>query len=407
MKYKKIHCSLALVLIIFCMQLAHAKQLPIGVWVSNAIIERYQPTIDTLTHHGWDHSNSVVLHGIEKIYAKTENVQYLDYIKKYADDYINEDGSIKSLLTTLDGMHPGVICLFLYQQTGQEKYRIAAKNMRNHLLGTEEDPSLFNRTPDGIYWHKNDEKYKNVISVDGLYMKDPFLVRYGLMFNEPSLIDHSLNQVLAVAQRSFNIKTNLPFHAWSYDKSKPWADPITGQATQHWSRASGWFVMALVDILQYLPKEHPQYKKIHFLYQRVAQGLKSTQNPEDGLWYHVLDAYQQKDNYPEISATGMIVYALAKGVELKLLSQDYLLVANRGWKSMQTYIKTYTDGGPQITSVAPGMGSQIDYQAYVAIRPVSVPGKETTQYSHGYVGVLMAASVMESALLTRYRNKMK
>lgn len=369
---------------------------PVGTQVADAIIARYQPTIDVLTHHGWDHSNSIVLHGIEKIYLHNKNAQYLDYIKNFADDYINADGSINGLLTTLDGMHPGVICLFLYQQTGEEKYRLAAQTMRNHLLGSEAKPSVFNKTPDGGYWHKNDEKYKNVLSVDGLYMKDPFLVRYGVMFNEPNTINAALEQVLLVAQRSFNIRTNLAFHAWSYDKNPAWADPITGQASQYWSRASGWLVMALVDILEYLPKDHKDYSKITYLYQRLAQGIKASQNPANGLWYQVLDAYNQPDNYPEISGSGMMVYGLQKGVALKLLPEEYSLIAKRGWQGMQTYIKTYTDGGPQITSVAPGMSAQINYQAYVDIKPISVPSPAPKQYSHGYIGVLMAASVMET-----------
>ncbi len=92
----------------------------------------------------------------------------------------------------------------------------------------------------------------------------------------------------------------------------------------------------------------------------------------------------------------MMVYALKKGVDLNLLTKDYLNVAQRGWQGMQNYIKTYKDGGPLITSVAPGMGSQIGYQAYVAIKPITVPRPEIKQYSHGYVGVLMAASVMET-----------
>ena len=140
-----------------------------GTWLADSIIERHQPTIDVLTHHGWDHSNSIVMHGMEKIYHRTKDKRYLNYIKNYADDYVRNDGSINGLLTTLDGMHPGVVCLFLYSETGEEKYRMAARHMRNHLLGSANKVSAFNRTPDGIFWHKNNAKYKNVASVDGLF----------------------------------------------------------------------------------------------------------------------------------------------------------------------------------------------------------------------------------------------
>ena len=393
-KYRKQVLIASLLFIGAALQFAHAQQ-KVAEWLSDSIIQRYQPTIDVLTHHGWDHSNSIVMHAMAKVYLQTNNPQYLAYVQKYADDYINADGSINGLLTTLDGMHPAVLCLFLYQQTGDKKYQKAATTMRDHLLGKNGQKSQFNKTQDGIFWHKNNAKYQDVASVDGLYMKDPFLVRYGLMFDQAELVDASVEQVLKLAQRSFNIRTNLAFHAWDATGTRDWADPITGQATQHWSRASGWFAMALVDILEYLPKSHPDYNKVAHIFQRLALGLKNAQHRQNGLWYQVLDQAHKPDNYPEISGSGMIVYALTKGVQLQLLADEYAQIAQKAWVSMQDYIKTYSDGGPQITSVAPGMSSKLDYAAYVAVKPIEVPRSQTKQYSHGYVGVLMAASVIE------------
>lgn len=368
-----------------------------GEWLADAIVKRYSPTIDVMTHHGWDHSNSAILHGIEKIYLNNHDKKYLKYIKAYADEFINADGTIKELFTNLDGMHPGVVCLFLYEQTGDKKYQLAAKTMRDHLLGTPTKPSLFSKTPDGGYWHKNDEKYKNVMSVDGLYMTYPFLVRYALLSGEKELLDIAAKQILLVSEHSFNIKTNLPYHAWSYDKDKPWANRITGTASQFWSRATGWYAMALVDVLEHFPKDHPAYSKILFAFQSLAQGIKSAQSPRDGLWYQVLDAYDQPQNYPETSGSSMIVYALQKGVNLKLIDASYHTIAEKGWTAIKTKITKFNDGGPQINSVAPPMSSQNDYAAYVAIRPVSIPAEQGTHYPHGYIGVLMAASVMETA----------
>lgn len=372
-----------------------ARHSSIAVNLSDAIIKRYQPTIDALSHHGWDHSNSVVLHAMEKVYQRTKNTNYLNYIKAYANDHISPDGRITGLLNTLDGLHPGVLCLFLYGETGDTKYLRAATHMRNHFLGGKGKPSAFNKTPDGGYWHKNNEKYRNVLSVDGLYMAYPFLVHYAKIIQDETLLDIAATQIQRVAERSFNIKYNLPYHAWHYDKTNAWANPITGTSSQFWSRASGWFAMALVDVLEHFPKTHPRYKDILFLYQSLASGLKNAQNPKDGFWYHVLDAYEEPGNYPEVSGSGMIIYSLQKAVRLNLLHKSYADTAAKGWLAIQTKIKNYSDGGPQITSFAPGMSSQNTYQDYIAIRPVTVPTKGVKQYAHGYMGVLMAASEME------------
>ena len=89
-----------------------AQSTKVGEQFSNAIIARYQPTIDKLTNKGWDHFNSIILHGMEKIYLNNHDQKYLDYIKTFVDSFVNQDGSITSLKSELDGIHPGVLCLF-------------------------------------------------------------------------------------------------------------------------------------------------------------------------------------------------------------------------------------------------------------------------------------------------------
>ncbi len=378
---------ITLMIILSCPSTAEITQ---GEKLANAIIARYQPTIDVATQHGWDHSNSVVMHGMEKIYHNTGNPAYLAYIKRYADTFIMDNGRIEGLRSTLDGLHPGVITLFLYEQTGEKKYLLAAKQMRDHLL----KGSTFQKTPDGAYWHKNVAKYNNVATVDGLYMVYPFLLRYALLSKDKHALDTALEQILLVSERSFNIKYKLPFHAWHYDKLKPWSHPITGTSSQFWSRASGWYSMALIDVLEHLPKSDKRYQKVSFLFQSLAQGLRDTQH-SSGFWYQVLDLPNRQGNYPESSATGMIAYSLHKGVELGILDKSYAATATKGWLALLSKVSTYEDGGPQIHSVAPGMGAQNSYDAYVAIRPVSVPSKKRKQHMHGYMAFLMASSQLE------------
>jgi unsaturated rhamnogalacturonyl hydrolase len=226
-------------------------------------------------------------------------------------------------------------------------------------------------------------------------MAYPFLVRYALVAREPALLDLATSQILMVSERSFDQRTKLVYHGWDYGKEKPWAHPITGNSSQFWSRATGWYSMALVDVLEHLPANHPQYGKLLFLFQNLAEGIKTAQHP-GGDWYHVLDVPAKAGNFPESSATGMMVYSLQKGVNLKLLDSAYSAVAQRGWQALQQKITRYTDGGTQVNSVAPGMGVQNDYDAYVAIRPISVPVAAGKHHAHGYIAALMAASVMEN-----------
>ena len=383
-----------IILIVLLPLLAKSQTTNFGVQFSDAIIIRYQPTIDVFGNAGWDHANSIILHGIEKTYAKTKNPEYLDYIKKFVDSFVDEKGNIKKLKTELDGIHPGLLCLFLYENTKDEKYRIAATNMKNYLLGTSAVPTSFHKTPDDGFWHKNNDHYTNVMTIDGIYMSNPFLLKYGIISGDNESVDAALFQTFLAVSRMFNIETHLPFHGWDYQKDKSWASPITGTSTEVWSRSVGWFSMALTDMLEYLPATHKDYKKLLYIYQQLAIGIKNTQN-KDGLWFQLINHKELADNYTETSGSGMIIYALKKGLNNKWLDESYNKVVENGWKKFKKYITVYNDGKPQIKSFCPGMGIKDNAKEYLAVRPIDCPSDNYKNQPHGYCAVLMAASVME------------
>lgn len=362
----------------------------IGTELSEAIITRYQPTINSMTQKGWDHSNSIILHGMEKIYLKNKDPKYLEYIKKFVDEFVDENGVITDLKPELDRIQPGVLCLFLFEETGELKYKYAATQLKDYLFTS----SLFNTTPEGGYWHKNNDHYNGVMTIDGTYMLSPFLIRYGVLFNDSLSIETAIDQTLLVASKTFNIEIKLPYHGWDSNKEKEWANQITGTSPEIWSRSIGWFSMALIDILEYLPNSHKDYNKILYLYQQLAKGIKENQN-NDGMWYQLLKLHNIDDNYPETSGTGMIIYALKKGINRGFLDQDYNETVDKGWMALKTFITPYSDGYLMVNSFCPGMGIQKSVNDYLTIRPVNSPSLGEKQHPHGYCAVLMASSVME------------
>ncbi|PIB37394.1 hypothetical protein BFP72_04315 [Reichenbachiella sp. 5M10] len=347
-----------------------------------------------MTGKNWDHANSIILHGMEKIYVQTGDESYLKYIQSFVDDYVSTAGEVSGLKEELDGIHPGVLCLFLYQETGEERYRVAAQRMRDYLIGLIDAPSVFNKTPDGGYWHKNNDHYEQVMTVDGAYMANPFLVKYGRMFGDSRSIDVAVFQTLLIASHTFDISTHLPYHGWDYTKHHSWSHPITGTSTEVWSRSVGWFSMALVDMLEYLPDTHPDYARMMHLYQELVQGIVATQTDE-GMWYQMMLKPNLVGNYLESSGTGMMLYALQKGKQSGWLANDCDWTIDRAWEALQGYIRVYSDGMPLITSFNPGMGIKDNAEEYVKVRPVDCPSERDHQHAHGYCAILMAASVME------------
>lgn len=95
-------------------------QTPNDTWAvkfSNALIYRYQPTVNILTNKGWEYSNAIMTHGMEKVFNQVpDSIKYQNYIKAYIDTYVNGSGVISATINSLDRTHPGISCLFLYEK---------------------------------------------------------------------------------------------------------------------------------------------------------------------------------------------------------------------------------------------------------------------------------------------------
>ena len=86
----------------------------------------------------------------------------------------------------------------------------------------------------------------------------------------------------------------------------------------------GWFVMAMVDILEQLPPSHPGYPRLHELLKENVAGLAAAQDPKTGLWFQVLDrGASLPGNWIETSSSGMFIYAIRKAIRLNLVDAKY------------------------------------------------------------------------------------
>src|SRR5690606_13125635 len=108
----------------------------------------------------------------------------------------------------------------------------------------------------------------------------------------------------------------------------------TGKSPHFWGRAMGWYGVALVDVLDYFPQDHADRKTLLDILNRYVEAVSKVQNPENGLWYQVLDKGEEKQNYPEASASSMFVYTMMKAVRLGYISAKYGAIAKEGYNGM-------------------------------------------------------------------------
>ncbi len=333
--------------------------------------------------NGWEYNTGIVLFGMSKVYESTRDPRYLDYIRRWVDGYVNEQGVLgwdQSRTHNLDYIQPGVLVLFLYEQTGLPKYKTAAETVRQAF-------ATIPKNAEGGFWHKG--IHPNEMWIDGIYMGEPFLVRYGRLFGDAAFAnDTAAFQATLAAEHCLDPKSGLLYHAWDQDKNAEWADPKTGRSPVVWSRGMGWYVMALVDILELLPPEHPGYPKLTALLKQNVAGLAKAQDPKTGLWYQVLDQPTLPGNWHEHSGSGMFIYAIHKAVRLKFVDASYTAVVDRAWKGLQATFENDASGRPVFTSTVQGMGVQKDAAGYLAIPRL----KNST---HGLMAAQVAASEME------------
>lgn len=308
------------------------------------------------THTRWDYTAGVVLLAIQRVGEATGNAKMLAYVKENMDRFVQPDGTITGYQLeefNLDQIAQGRLLFPLWQRTKDERYRKAADHLRDQL---RRHP----RTSDGGFWHK--QIYPQQMWLDGLYMAGPFYAEYARTFGEPAAFDDVARQFLLVARHTRDARTGLMYHGWDAAKTQKWADTATGLSANFWGRAVGWYMVAAVEVLDYLPKSHSDRATIIATLGDVAEAVARVQDPVTGLWWQVLDQPNRAGNYLEASASSMFVYALAKAARLGYVDARFRATATRGFDGLVRHlVKPGEDGMPSLTNVCQvaGLGGNL------------------------------------------------
>ena len=291
----------------------------------------------------WSYTNGLVLSAASRVYEQTNNQKIYDYIYDYADEMIDSAGIIKTYKLSnqnLDMIKSGDVLLYLYSKTKEERFFKAIETLNSQM---ETQP----KTSDGGYWHK--KRYPNQMWLDGLYMAEPFHTKYALDFVENTdkiqkILDDVVLQFDLIQKHSRDEKSGLLFHGWDESKEQRWANKETGNSQHFWSRGMGWYGMAMVDVLDFLPENHPGRERIITYLNQFAEAITAVQH-ESGLWYQVLDQGDREGNYLEATGTSMFAYAFAKGVRKGYLDKKYLAVAEKGYQGLLDNLISIEDNG--------------------------------------------------------------
>lgn len=271
------------------------------------LIERYVREHKPYKGGAWCYEDGLLYRGLELLYKTTGERKWLTRLIELVDAQIEADGSLTNYDTcqfNMDNVQGGRALLFLFEETGEQRYMDLAAGLMRQLAHQP-------RTKSGVYWHKL--RYPWQVWLDGLYMGPPFQIRYAQLTDQPALLADSIAQVSTALDMAYDPNTGLYAHAVDEARLQSWANPETGHTAAHWARALGWLAMALVDIAEIV--DEAEFEPLRARTVTLLDDIDRLRC-ESGLWLQVIDQPDLEGNYEESSASAMFVYALVKGQSL-------------------------------------------------------------------------------------------
>lgn len=264
----------------------------------------------------WNYIDGCMTSSLIEMYKTTKQEKYIEFVKKFVDFYVFDDGSIRGYDIThysTDDVCESRILFDLYDLTKNEKYNKAIEYTYKQVVNHP-------RTKEGNFWHK--KIYPNQIWLDGLYMMQPFYTRYISIKGNKDYSD-VINQFKNVRRLMFNEQDKLYYHGYDSSKSMFWADSKTGLSKNYWLRSIGWFTVGLIDVYDYIVDSKKDKEEIKKLFIETIDGILMYQDSESKMFYQLPDKKEVKGNYLETSGSSMIAYAILKAVRLNVLSLSY------------------------------------------------------------------------------------
>ena len=289
----------------------------------------------------WDWPCGVAYYGIAAAYEATGKKEYLDALKERVDELME----LGLPVFTVNTCAMGHVLLTLYEATGEECYKTVIEGKIAYL---EQDALRFG---DHVLQHTvsaaND--FPEQCWADTLFMAALFLLRAGVLFKRPELVEDALNQWYWHIQYLQDEKNGLWFHGYNNVKK----DHMSGF---YWGRANCWAAYTMSQVSHILPEcyLYPAYLEIAGSLNEQLSCLKLYQT-DHGLWRTILD---DEDSYEEVSASAGIGAAM-------LLKKNplYIKYINR---TIEGLLENIAEDG-RVKNVSAGTAVMKDREGYSGI----------------------------------------
>ncbi|HEV2645227.1 MAG TPA: glycoside hydrolase family 88 protein [Acidobacteriaceae bacterium] len=295
---------------------------------------------------------AILLNGLAAEWQATANSNFAA-IKSQVDRSVTAEGTLAASAPqtgTLDDLQLGRALVFLYRTTQEKKYALAAQSLYARLPAQP-------RTPSGLYAHTAAEP--NQPRLTDSYPVEPFRAAYAQTFQQPQDFDDIANQLLLLDDYLRDPRTGLLHPAWDESKIPPAAGPADrnlGANSQLIAQPIALYVAALVDTLDWFPRDQIKRPALIAALQRNVTAILKLQDSNTGLWWQVIDrapshkpamhrqpdgslrlslSHENDTNTLDPAASALFAYALTKAVRLGYLPASDEAAAQLAWHGLQ------------------------------------------------------------------------
>jgi unsaturated rhamnogalacturonyl hydrolase len=178
-------------------------------------------------------------------------------------------------------------------------------------------------------------------------------MEYETRFNKMQGCIDSYKQFMNIKKHMRDEKTGLYYHGYDESRQMYWADPETGCSPNFWLRAMGWFLVAMVDVLERMDEQlYNEYRGIMAMLKQTVEDMHKFQDEQTGMFWQVIDHPEAEGNYLETSGTALFAYAVLKGVRLGYLPKRMAAWAEKAfYGTCDRYLSKNLDGSLQLDGI--------------------------------------------------------
>lgn len=306
----------------------------------------------------WDWPQGVGLYGLMKVMKCLGRKEYKEFLHAWFKDNLAQGLGSRNINTTT----PLLTLVDLNDYYHDEEFENLCLDWANWLM------NCLPRTEERGFQHvtsANGDRLgvrlnENEMWIDTLFMTVLFLNRMGQKYNRQDWIDESIHQVLIHIKYLYDKKTGLFYHGWTFNGRNNFGGIF-------WCRGNSWFTAGILEYVDMFGGTMNAGLKEFIIdtYKAQVKALKNLQS-KSGLWHTVLD---DPTSYEEVSGSAAIIAGILKGIQMGILSDEYLDCVYRGVNAIMDNVAE--DGTVLNVSGGTGMGYDAEHYKNILIAPMA------------------------------------